>query len=164
MLRKRKNNKIQLVTIDCFVNDRVLQKIVEKGLEPKFFVEFSKLDKNDKLIKEFEELNLHSVSKISDDNYIDIVIISEKQLFNRLLKMLIECNAEVVVLYFPINSTHFDKFLYNKIGCNNPQKAVVENGLCELVCTWVTNEDKLHFCFDSLKYTSEMITQMILSG
>lgn len=157
MLRKRRINKSQSIAIKCLVDNQSLLKVVEKVSG----IEFFKLNQNDELIKLFGKLGIRSVSKISGDDCIDVVVSVDRNTFNNLLGVLIKCDAEVVVIYFPNDAIHFDKFLHNKRTCNNPQKEVVENGLCALICTWVTNEDKLYFEFDSSKYNNESISQII---
>jgi len=57
----------------------------------------------------------------------------------------------------------FEQSLYNINVRNSPQKVVVVNGLCELACTWVTNEDRLHYVFDFSKYEDEFIKKILMA-
>jgi len=156
----RKNNKPQSFAAECFVDEKVLLKVVGRVLESEMFLELSKLNRKDELAVYLNDVKIQLTSRISGDDCIDIVAAIDKNIFNNMLEMLVKCDAEVVVFYFSNYAIHFDQFLLNRTACFNPQKRAIENG-CLLVCTWVTNEDKLHFYYDSSKYSSELISRML---
>ena len=84
--------------------------------------------------------------------FLDIVIVANNDFFNISVNLLFKSLCETIVIYFPSENITFQQFLYNcEPYSNNPQKSAIIKGLCYMICTWVTNENRLYFHFDNFK-------------
>lgn len=161
---KRKINKHKSYVFDCFVDSQLLIKVVELFSECEFFIGINKLERRSNFLVFLEGLDCRLEVTSYGDDFVDVIFASNKDFFIRLSDELIECIAEVVVFCFPVASITFEKFLNENLVCFNPQKKTIQSGLCDITCTWVTNEDRLHFIYNTLKYNSDTIRTNLLSA
>lgn len=166
-MQKKKADKSKSIKIDCRVDENTLLKVVEIASKGEFFIEIGNLEIGDlyvhhiELMKVLDEQKIRYASKCDDGNLLNIIMVVDKSSFSSLAGTINECDAEVVVLYFPSDLTTFDKFLYNQATSFRPQRRNVNKGLCTLACTWITNDFELYIDFDSSKFSSdELIRQM----
>lgn len=140
MLRRKNDQKkkVKQAFIDGDVSTKLLTKIIK--LAPSFFfLEICDICKNDELTKIIT-------------NSTDIVIVANNDFFNISVNLLFKSLCETIVIYFPFENITFQQFLYNcEPYSNNPQKSAIIKGLCYMICTWVTNENRLYFHFDNFK-------------
>ena len=57
----------------------------------------------------------------------NIIAVIDVTIFDNIVEILVECDAEVVVIYFPNGNVRFEQFIYNVSNVMSPQKKAVEN-------------------------------------
>ena len=150
----RKNDqkkKVKQAFIDCDVSIKLLTEIIK--LAPSFFfLEICDICKNDELTKIITASKQTYASLITKNENTDIVIATNNDFFNTSVNLMFESLSETIVIYFSFKNITFQQFLYNREPySNNPQKSAIMKGLCYMICTWVTNENRLYFHFDNFK-------------
>lgn len=153
MLRRKNDQKkkVKQAFIDGDVSTKLLTKIIK--LAPSFFfLEICDICKNDELTKIITNSKQTYASLITKNENTDIVIVANNDFFNISVNLLFKSLCETIVIYFPFENITFQQFLYNcEPYSNNPQKSAIIKGLCYMICTWVTNENRLYFHFDNFK-------------
>ena len=71
---------------------------------------------------------------------------------------LTESQAEVTVIYFPIDCSSRDSAYMDSL---NPQFTAVHNHFSDIVLTWVMNENSLSFDYDSSKYDKTFLRKVV---
>ena len=160
MFRKDKTKNFQSFSLECNVNEIILNEMINIASDSTFFVEICGIDKRNKLVGFINNSNILNVFLINKDNETDILLALNRGSFCDIADLLINCAAEVLVLYIQYFPTSFEQFIFNKPISNNPQKEAIIKGLCSFICTWVTNENRLYFHFDSSIYKDEYIEEL----
>lgn len=151
--------KVEQISVECDVSAKILTEIIK--LAPSvFFLEICDIDKNDKLVELIMNFHQPYATLITENQNTDIIVAANNDLLNNIADLLFKSLSETIVIYFPSDNVTFQQFLYNREPHSNiPQKYTIKKGLCNMICTWVTNENRLYFHFDNYK-GNEMFEQI----
>ena len=150
--RKNDQKKKDGASLIIFVNNFVETSPSINACFTFFFLEICDICKNDELTKIITNSKQTYASLITKNENTDIVIVANNDFFNISVNLLFKSLCETIVIYFPFENITFQQFLYNcEPYSNNPQKSAIIKGLCYMICTWVTNENRLYFHFDNFK-------------
>lgn len=145
-MRHNTKNNLKMFSISCSVTKNQLINVVKEFTESEFFISIENIGSDDPLCMFFCGRSSEMVHIISIKELKNITVRADVSSFLSFVDLLLKCEAEVILLCFPNPDISFEKFVVNKR--NLEQTSIVSQGLCSIICTWVTNNYELFFHYD----------------
>lgn len=145
--------------ISCSVTKNQLINVVKEFTESEFFVSIENIESDDPLCLFFGGSSSKMVHITSIKELKNITVKADVSSFLSFVDLLLKCEAEVILFCFPNPGISFEKFVVNKH--NLEQTSIISQGLCSMICTWVTNNYELFFHYDEHVLQSNRVSRSI---
>jgi hypothetical protein len=150
-LFKRSKNLGYLI-IDVNVTASKIMELFDEFADNSIYISISNLHNDIELVKFFKKNDILANNVRGQDLYFQI----HKKFFQIMSELFLSLDSEVICLFLKPEK-ELDARIFNSF---NMQKDAIILGFDSLVCTWVTEDDRLFFHYNKEKCGIEMIEKI----